>query len=381
MHNLWYATRKLHRLTMNTQKTLIFIYFFLLLSNNSIYGATNSISEKITNSDQQSAESITSKNQNSGTTEKIPVLFSHGFGGSKLRCLLYAKGYEKTVSFLYQQKKVTLQNYLFDRQLHQLYTFNYHDVQVDMGIYGSIPDPTTAEVAQADDINTLHAYLEKIPEQKLIGFGYSRGAATWLTMLGTTTTSKTIAALILESPFAIMQNVAVYNIVSYAVACANVLIPSVDLITTSNTIFNSIFQNYNLAGIQPINVAHLIDKNIPIMLVHSQQDTIIPINDSRNLYLKLKEAGHQHVYLVELKQGVHAALLWGPEGELYRNVVHAFYKKYGLPHQPDFAQNIDLAVYQPSIQEVQQRIGKQQKNVTDIQKGKESFSTSFNIFV
>jgi hypothetical protein len=48
------------------------------------------------------------------------------------------------------------------------------------------------------------------------------------------------------------------------------------------------------------------------------------------------------------------------EGELYNNVVHAFYKKYNLPHNAAWAQSgeIMLNYCQPSLDEITKRIRK-----------------------
>lgn len=288
------------------------------------------------------------------------VLFSHGFGGSRTGRLVYIKGYERVVSYLCgthfdpNQTK----NYLYDRATHRITSFNYDDVFIDLGIYGSIPNPTITHLGQLNDINKLHSHIEKLPVNDFIGFGVSRGAATWITTLGTRKISKKLRALVVESPFATMKEVSMYNLIKYYLEYAHLVFDGINVDQVADIIFKSIFQSHQIDGIQPINVASGIDKSIPIMLVHSEEDAIIPLNASRELYIALKQAGHEHVYLLELQKGAHAALLWGPQGELYRNVIHAFYKHYNLVHDAEFAKDIDLKVYQPSISIVTTRIAK-----------------------
>ena len=289
---------------------------------------------------------------------KIPVLFAHGFGGSKTRRLLYTKGYEQLVSFFYQEKKTTpaQQHFLFDRAHHRVIGFNFSDIHLDLGIYGSVPNPLATHLAQHDDIKTLHENLENIPEHTVIGFGVSRGAATWLTMLGSKKTSKKLALVILESPFANSRDVFLFNTLREIVAGARLIFPTLDVEKTSNALFQSLFQTHQPTGIQPIDSLDYIDKSVPIFLVHSAQDGVIPLNHSRALYIKLREYGHQHAYLLELTDGDHAGLLWSTQSDLYCAAVNALYKRYGLPYDAALAQKSDLGLLQPSITEVKRRM-------------------------
>lgn len=292
------------------------------------------------------------------TVIKTPVLFAHGFGGTKTRRLLYTKGYEKFLSLFYNPAAFahTSTNYLFDRNLHNVTSFNFKDVHVDMGVYGCVPNPLNSPIAQQDDINKLYAHLEKITDQPIIGFGVSRGAATWLTTLGSKLITKNIAAVILESPFSTTKNTYIYSLIGYWLEYVQTIIPTFDRAQTNDQVFGNIFPGHSLTGMQPIDVVGTIDKKLPILLVHSHQDTIIPINQSRDLYIRLKETDHEHVYFLELEQGDHAGLIWGPQGDLFRDVVHAFYKKYNLPCNDEFASKVNLDSYQPSITEVKDRI-------------------------
>jgi len=143
---------------------------------------------------------------------KYHVIYSHGFGGSKTRSLLLTKGYEQLLSFLYNQHitKFENSNYIFDPTYHAVTAFNYTDVYIDLGIYGSIPNFNTANIAQTKDITTLSKALKRTKSKPTIGYGYSRGAATWINLLGQRPTTK-LAGLILEAPFAAMKNTAMFT--------------------------------------------------------------------------------------------------------------------------------------------------------------------------
>jgi len=85
---------------------------------------------------------------------------------------------------------------------------------------------------------------------------------------------------------------------------------------------------------QPIDIVDQIPQDLPILIVCSQEDTLVEAKSSIRLYRKLRESGHVHAYLLVLPHGDHAKLLQGPNGDIYEQTVHAFYERYNLPHDP-----------------------------------------------
>jgi hypothetical protein len=190
----------------------------------------------------------------------------------------------------------------------------------------------------------------------VIGFGVSRGAATWITTLGTKQVAKQVACLVLESPFSSMKNVMLFQVIHFILEAMTPLFPSIDPEHHASMIMKNFFTSYQMDGIQPIDAIQNISKDIPILLVHSKEDAIIPINNSRHLYNKLRESGHNKIFLLELDHGKHASLLKGPQGLLYARVVHAFFKHYNIPYDPTLAAGINLDEYQPAISMVHQNL-------------------------
>jgi hypothetical protein len=92
-------------------------------------------------------------------------------------------------------------------------------------------------------------------------------------------------------------------------------------------------------GEHPIDNVTNIRPDLPILFICTESDAIVPYNSTVNLYKKLCKSGHKHVYLLKFKTGKHGKLLWTENGVTFRDVVHAFYAKYQLPHNPKFAQN------------------------------------------
>ena len=122
-------------------------------------------------------------------------------------------------------------------------------------------------------------------------------------------------------------------------------------------IAQSQFPELKINGIFPHKTASAIPLGMPILIVHSKKDKVVPIKCSRRLYIQLRQTGHYNVYFLELSEGLHGKLMSGSDASTYQNVVHAFYKRYNLPHEPFFAQQGEplLNACQPSIHEVKAR--------------------------
>jgi len=283
---------------------------------------------------------------------KTTVIYAHGFGGNGLLGhLQYTKGTETLLSYFYQTQKdnFTTWNFLFDVEKHNVISFNFQDILINLGIYGSIPNPFLTHLAQGDDIEQLLKAINSSINQTIIGFGVSRGAATWITTLGTQLIDKKVAGLVLESPFSSLKNVTPFQIIYFILESIKPIFPSINPEYHATLITKTFFANYEMNGVQPLDVIHTIGKDIPILLVHSKEDAIIPINNSRQLYAKLRKSGHTKAFLLELDHGQHARLLKGRDGLLYARVVHAFFKYCNIPHNPVLAAGINLQEYQPAI--------------------------------
>lgn len=290
---------------------------------------------------------------------KTTVIYAHGFGGNGLLGhLQYTKGTEHLLGYFYHNQKCNFStwNFLFDTEKHNIISFNFQDILINLGIYGSIPNPFLTHLAQRDDIDQLLKAINNAANQMVIGFGVSRGAATWITTLGTKQVAKKVGCLVLESPFSSMKNVMLFQVIHFILEAIRPLFPSIDPEHHASMIMKNFFTSYQMDGIQPIDAIENISKDIPILLVHSKEDAIIPINNSRHLYNKLRESGHTKIFLLELDHGKHASLLKGPQGLLYARVVHAFFKHWNIPYDPILAAGINLDEYQPAISMVHKNL-------------------------
>jgi predicted esterase len=271
----------------------------------------------------------------------------HGFGGN-----------QKAV--YYYQRSNIIGSHIF--------SFDFPDVtqsgfSILPFITVNVPvDPQYVSLGQETDIRALkEAYsqaLDKINHASaninsgIILLGVSRGASTAINFLATHQTPH-IKAAIIECPYDAIDQIIHYQLNTISLHKTPGLNQGLHKLTQK-----IVFPNYNTRGIQPIHVVDKIPHKIPVIFIHSLADKLIWINSSRALYCKLKQAGHAHVYLVELPTGGHADCLRGIEGRYYRAAIHAFYKKYNLPYDPQYIAkgNAILARSQPTVEQVLQSI-------------------------
>jgi alpha-beta hydrolase superfamily lysophospholipase len=243
----------------------------------------------------------------SAQTDTI-YFFSHGLGGNKKQ------------AYHYQQEEQMIGNTLITFDFPDVLPHGFNAKEVNLG--------------QEQDVATVEKEFEKIKgtQDKVVLFGVSRGAATLVNFLGKCPCPE-VKAVILESPFDHVQSVIEFK---YYVSAVHALVPM-------------FFAKYNPHGMQPITSAPTIRTDVPILIICSEQDSLIPCSSSIALYRALKKAGNNHVHLLNVAQGDHGKILWGAKGAEYRNVVHAFYKKYNLPYNGEFAAlgQQELAASQP----------------------------------
>jgi hypothetical protein len=88
---------------------------------------------------------------------------------------------------------------------------------------------------------------------------------------------------------------------------------------------------------QPITMIQNSCNDIPTLIVAVEHDHAVPYACTVNLYNAMRAQGCKKVHLLTLQEGRHGALLRGPEGQRYQDVAHAFFRHYGLEHNPVYA--------------------------------------------
>jgi alpha-beta hydrolase superfamily lysophospholipase len=195
-------------------------------------------------------------------------------------------------------------------------SFNFNDW------HDGVFDQAKTSLGQKADIEVVNCNYNLLRAEisPIVIYGVSRGAATVVNFAGMEKSSN-VAALVLESPFA-----DIYDVFRHVVPCASLL--------PKDFILRLQYPSYNPKGEQPINYINAIPSDIPIALVCSKKDTLIPYESTIKLYNKLVESGRKNVHLLVLEQGSHANLLGQRE---YIYFIHAFFKQYNLPYNEELA--------------------------------------------
>jgi len=255
---------------------------------------------------------------------QVWYLFSHGLADTYKQAYRYAKTY-KVGGNTYRNRR-----YLINRPF---VTFNYPDAYE--GLFRINRKETS--LAQDNEIDRLKLAFEKTVQyakekgtdnNEIVIFGLSRGASTALNFMGLYNPLQ-VKALVLESPFD-----AVSSIIDNQRKQLRLEWLSHD---TGEYIMKNIFRRYNRNGIRPIDMIGKIRKDLPILIICSKEDLLIPWHSSIQLYKKFKKSGYSSVHLFVTEHGKHSNVLWDQDGNTYQAIVHAFYEKYGLPHNIEFA--------------------------------------------
>jgi hypothetical protein len=208
------------------------------------------------------------------------------------------------------------------------YSFNYPDGD---------KNPIPSSLGQENEMEALSDALihaknnfsiaNSLPHEKvkIIGFGVSRGASNWITTLSILSNDhlSAIDALILESPFDSMLALS-RDLMSMSIVLS--YLPGGQQL--SQKIIKKIAKNHNFLGISPlVAVKKITRKDIPILIICSKTDALIPWQRSARLYLELVKAGHSNVHLLMLNKGEHGFL------HKCKEYKHSIYQFYIQPHR------------------------------------------------
>ena len=263
---------------------------------------------------------------------EVTYLFSHGLGDS------HKQAYAYTQSSIHKKPYIIQDNCV---------TFDYLDV--GKGLFRL--NRLQTSMAQDNEIKRLaEVFYSSCNTGQVILVGVSRGASAIINFMGFCDPHN-VSALVLESPFDCIDSIAQKMIHETRWGC----VPGIRSIF--HNLFSFVFCKYNPHGVRPIDTATHIRKDLPILIICCTNDKLVPVWSSINLYIQLRESGHEHAYLLIMPEGVHGRLIRDPDYQYwYQNVTHAFYKKYGLPHNPEFAKSgtfLFETLCQPPVQNLQ----------------------------
>ncbi len=223
---------------------------------------------------------------------------------------------------------------LVENFLHNKYGITVVDnPNSKLTVVNYLPRLASSDIGQQKDIKSLRkAYLrhvKKYPDLDLILYGDSRGAATIFNFI-TLHKPVRVKAAVLEGIFDTVPH------------CIKHFLYDNKQSHTENSLHQMLAWatwRYRANGINPLKCADTIDDHIPLLLVTSLKDGLVPAQGTINIYKKLKARGHHNVHLLVLQNSLHPIYMMddAQDQKAYETVVHAFYKQYNLPHNYDKA--------------------------------------------
>jgi fermentation-respiration switch protein FrsA (DUF1100 family) len=247
-------------------------------------------------------------------SEQSTFIFSHGFGSVGAKAQRYAiDGIlpENTVSFDYQ-----------DAETKVLASPLQHGVA--LGTRQSC-------IGQQANVDRLLKVIEE-QEKPVVLFGESRGASTILN--AASVMPNNVQAIVVDSSFDCLENVIRHRMHRFGAQRV------VDPKRVAGSV-SKLLPNYDPKELQPITSLDQANEQFlhtPLLLLCSQEDTQVPYTGSAAMYKLLRQRNHPLVHLLMFEKGGHGWLMEGPEGEKYRNGVHAFFARYGVEHIEEYAQ-------------------------------------------
>lgn len=257
----------------------------------------------------------------------------------------------------------------------------------DYLLYGNTgPESTTGSFnrkkacfGQQADMEQVIAACEEVIEKhnapEIIAFGFSKGSATWLNTLGYLSTSldpkhkkilSCIKAVVVLAPFADLFEPDIWCGLFRSLSPLVKRVTPKHLFGAGKSLMGSLAKklcpSYDPKGIHPIDSIEHIVPDVPIFIMHSTGDDIIPVNHSRKIYKKLiknhERNQKKNTYLIEFSGGKHQESK--NECDIWHKPMYDFLCKYGLkPHVKSSEQQaIDLSCWQPSEPEINTKVFK-----------------------
>jgi hypothetical protein len=247
-------------------------------------------------------------------------------------------------------------------------------------IYGSAAQRSC--LAQEADIAIVAKQIAERVQNNIMLLGVSKGAATMLNTVGWLAVNNpsaltNVRAVILDSPFSTPESVAAkvagqFVEESLGTTSAHCIESSMNW-SSSRPIIRMLttqaYPNYQPNGITPIKSVttlwNTVDKNMVIVFIHSKQDKLISINDSRLLYLELKKLGLVNLYLIEAEAGEHGNVCWGLNRKYIFRTLCLIYLRHNLPI-PQLSSTDSQALHLFYEQQGQRELEKIQPSVKEI---------------
>lgn len=200
----------------------------------------------------------------------LAIIFAHGFGDDKGQAKPYYNRSYFVADWVYSFDFIDAKY----SALYRSYSF------IAKAFFSSAR--RYSAIGQKSDIDHLVKAIEDVvqihPGAAILLYGVSRGAVTVINSLGTLAQQddkryllSSVVGAILESPFASSHDV------------IDAFLPAIPL-GIKCMLFSWLYPNHQLTGEQPIKLVPFMPLDIPLLMVASVRDTIVPYSSTLRLY-------------------------------------------------------------------------------------------------
>lgn len=214
-----------------------------------------------------------------------------------------------------------------------------------------MPEINRANIGQEADIEALRKclqqHIQEHPDTKIVMYGDSRGAATTFNFIALDHPS--IACAVLEGIFDDIPHLIKH--------CLRWKSKHVRVESMMHSLLRTCTNCYAENGPFPIDYVDKIPLNMPLLLVTSLRDEIVPHQSTMRLYCHLKERGCTNVHVLVLQHSSHKGYMIGKDRNTYESCVHAFYRAYGVAYDKALAETGEqfFAETQPTVAQVREK--------------------------
>lgn len=212
------------------------------------------------------------------------------------------------------------------------------------------------DIGQIHDITKLKEQIR--PDENYILYGHSRGGATILSYLAQNNPTNIQAIVIDAAPADVIDRV---DEIQYEVgACIFRTRPHKEWIV------RQLYPGYPKDSRPPVEtIADIKNKELPVFLVHSENDEIVNVRAAWKIYKAFQQAQFSHAYICTLQHGGHSGNAREADSHTYKSALHSVYKKHGFKHDAHQAILDDLSHLQPSVNEADTQIKLQETKLLD----------------
>ncbi len=108
--------------------------------------------------------------------------------------------------------------------------------------------------------------------------------------------------------------------------------------TVIHGLFKLAFPSYNPNAPTLLDIAHKVNKNLPMLIIGTDNDKVVPFQDLDKIVRSLQKSGKKNLHFLTIDDNKynHASVIYHPKARMATN---AFLKEYGLPHMRELAES------------------------------------------